>query len=35
MVPYETDERQDARLQKSLLRSPQERLQAMLNARGR
>jgi transcriptional regulator with XRE-family HTH domain len=35
MVPYETDEKQDARLQKSLLRSPQERLQAMLKARSR
>jgi len=35
MVPYETDEKQDARLQKSLLRSPQERLQAMQKARSR
>jgi hypothetical protein len=35
MVPYETDEKQDGRLQKSLLRSPQERLQAMLKARSR
>jgi transcriptional regulator with XRE-family HTH domain len=33
LVPYESDKRHDARLEKSLLRSPQERLQAMLKAR--
>ena len=35
LVPYEPDPAQDARLQKTLHRSPQERLQAMLRARGR
>jgi transcriptional regulator with XRE-family HTH domain len=35
LVPYESDPAQDARLQKTLHRSPQERLQAMLKARGR
>jgi transcriptional regulator with XRE-family HTH domain len=35
LVPYETDEEHDSRLEKALSRSPQERLQAMLNARGR
>jgi transcriptional regulator with XRE-family HTH domain len=35
LVPYEADGRRDARLQKSLQRTPQERLQAMLKARGR
>jgi len=35
LVPYEADSRHDARLQKALQRTPQERLQAMLRARGR
>jgi hypothetical protein len=35
LVPYEPDPKQDARLDKALQRSPQERLQAMLRARGR
>jgi transcriptional regulator with XRE-family HTH domain len=35
LVPYEADSKQDARLQKTLERTPQERLQAMLKARGR
>ena len=35
LVPYEADSRHDARLQKALKRTPQERLQAMLKARGR
>ena len=35
LVPYETDSRHDTRLQKALQRTPQERLQAMLMARGR
>jgi transcriptional regulator with XRE-family HTH domain len=35
LVPYEADNKQDARLQKLLERTPQERLQAMLRARGR
>jgi transcriptional regulator with XRE-family HTH domain len=35
LVPYDVDDRESARLRKSLLRSPQERLQAMLKARGR
>ena len=35
LVPYAADDRQDARLQKALERTPQERLQAMLRARGR
>ena len=34
LVPYETDAAHDARLEKALRRSPQERLQAMLKARG-
>jgi transcriptional regulator with XRE-family HTH domain len=34
LVPYEADERETARLRKGLLRSPQERMQAMLRARG-
>lgn len=33
LVPYVPDARHDARLEKLLLRSPQERLQAMLKAR--
>lgn len=33
LVPYEPDTQQEARLEKALLRSPQERLQAMLKAR--
>jgi len=35
LVPYEADSRHDARLQKALHRTPQERLQAMLRARER
>ncbi len=35
LVPYEADEREAARLRKGLMRSPQERLQAMLKARSR
>lgn len=35
LVPFQSDEEHDARLQKTLRRSPQERLQAMLKARGR
>ncbi len=35
LVPYEADSGHDARLEKALQRSPQERLQAMLKARGR
>jgi transcriptional regulator with XRE-family HTH domain len=35
LVPYQLDEPQDARLRKSLLRSPQERLQAMFRAHSR
>ena len=35
LVPYEADKQHDARLQKTLLRSPQERLRAMLRTRGR
>ena len=35
LVPYQGDSKQDARLQKALQRTPQERLQAMLKARGR
>jgi transcriptional regulator with XRE-family HTH domain len=35
LVPYEADDRETARLRKGLMRSPQERLQAMLNARSR
>jgi transcriptional regulator with XRE-family HTH domain len=34
LVPYLADKQHDARLQKTLRRSPQERLQAMLKARG-
>lgn len=34
LVLYEADTKHDARLEKTLLRSPQERLQAMLKARG-
>jgi hypothetical protein len=34
-VPYQPDTDQEARLQKTLLSSPQERLQAMLKARRR
>jgi hypothetical protein len=34
-VAYEPDPAQDARLQKTLRHSPQERLQAMLTARDR
>jgi transcriptional regulator with XRE-family HTH domain len=33
LVPYQADTRHDARLEKRLLQSPQERLQAMLKAR--
>jgi transcriptional regulator with XRE-family HTH domain len=35
LVPYEPDDRATARLRKGLMRSPQERLQAMLKARSR
>ena len=35
LVPYKPDPKQDARLEKALQRSPQERLQAMLRARSR
>jgi transcriptional regulator with XRE-family HTH domain len=35
LVPYEADKKHDARLLKTLRRSPQERMQAMLKARGR
>jgi transcriptional regulator with XRE-family HTH domain len=35
LVPYKSDKEHDARLEKALRRSPQERLQAMLRARGR
>ena len=35
LVPYEADTQHDARLQKALERTPQERLHAMLKARGR
>jgi transcriptional regulator with XRE-family HTH domain len=35
LVPYQADPGEDARLQKALLQSPQERLQAMLKARPR
>ncbi len=34
LVPYESDEGHDATLAKSLLRSPQERLETMLQRRG-
>jgi hypothetical protein len=33
LVPYVPDTKNDARLKKALLQSPQERLQAMLKAR--
>ena len=33
LVPYEVNEREIERLRKSMLRTPQERLQAMLKAR--
>jgi transcriptional regulator with XRE-family HTH domain len=35
LVQYEADRQQDARLRKTLERSPQERVQAMLRARRR
>ena len=35
LVPYQPDEEQDGRLKDGLLRSPHERLQAMLEARVR
>lgn len=35
LVPYRPDTRQEARLQKTVLRSPQERFQALLKARRR
>lgn len=35
LVPYEADKQSDARLQKTLQRSPQDRLGAMLKARRR
>ena len=35
LMPYQPDPGTDARLEKTLRRSPQERLQAMLKARGR
>jgi transcriptional regulator with XRE-family HTH domain len=35
LVPYETNAEHDARLEKALRHSPQERLQAMLKARDR
>jgi transcriptional regulator with XRE-family HTH domain len=35
LVPYAADDRETARLRKGLMRSPQERLQAMLKARSR
>ena len=35
LVPYQADGREDARVRQSLLRTPQERMQAMLKARGR
>jgi transcriptional regulator with XRE-family HTH domain len=35
LVPYRPDARAEARLERALRRSPQERLQAMLKARGR
>jgi hypothetical protein len=34
-VPYAVDEQESKELRKSLLRTPQERLNAMLKARGR
>jgi transcriptional regulator with XRE-family HTH domain len=35
LVPYQVDERGEATLRKTLLRTPQERLRAMLKRRGR
>lgn len=35
LVPYEADRREDARVRKSLQRTPQERIQALLKPRGR
>ncbi len=35
LVPFEPDDREAARLRKGLMRSPQERLHAMLKARRR
>ncbi len=35
LIPYQADTRHDARLEKTFQRSPQERLQTMLKARGR
>ena len=35
LIPYEADSSHDARLEKTLGRSPQDRLQAMLKARSR
>jgi len=35
LVPYQANDEQDGRLKDGLLRSPHERLQAMLEARGR
>lgn len=35
LVPYETDRGEDARVRKSLRRTPQERLQALLKPRDR
>ena len=35
LVPYQADSKHDAQLQKALERTPQERMQAMLRARGR
>jgi transcriptional regulator with XRE-family HTH domain len=35
LVPFQADPKEEARLKKTLDRSPQERLQAMLKARGR
>lgn len=35
LVPYEADRQKEARLQETLERSPQERVQAMLRARRR
>jgi hypothetical protein len=35
LIPYEADSGHDARLEKTLGRSPQDRLQAMLKARAR
>lgn len=35
LVPYDVDDRGEAQLRKTLQRTPQERLQAMLKTRGR